>query len=613
MALQKVKISPGVNREGTNLANESGWWACNKIRFRSGYPEKIGGWTSFLRTQTYVGVCRALFNWITQAGTNILAVGTNLKYYMEQGYNLYDITPIRASSTINNNPFATTSGLTLVTVTDTAHGANDGAYVTFSGASAVAGLTLNNEYQLTYVDADTYTITAASAANATTTGGGAAVTAAYQINPGLPYAVAGTGWGAGTWSRGTWGSASAETVTSKMRNWNQDNFGEDLIFCPDDGPIYYWVAQDTSSAINRAVALTSMSGASDVPLMAIDVFVTDDRHVVALGCNPIGSSTQDKMFVRWSDTESAVNWTPTFDNTAGGQKLTSGSTLITHLESKQEVLLWTDSALISMQFTGPPYTFSFKPVATNVSIAGMNACIAASNTVYWMGQDKFYTYTGQVETLPCTLRQYVFGDLNLAQREQVCCGTNEGFNEVWWFYPSANATYNDRYVIYNYLERLWYYGDLARTAWTDSPLRTYPMAAYGGQLYFHENGVDDGSTNPPQAFAANIESADFDLSDGDHVMFIKRLIPDLTFDGSTATSPTAVMTVEVRNFPGGAYSKSTPSNVTRSVEVPVEQFTEQVWIRLRGRQAAFKISSVDVGVQWQLGAPRLDMLPDGRR
>lgn len=613
MTLQKIKLSPGVNREGTNLANESGWWSCDKIRFRSGYPEKVGGWTSFLRTQTYVGVCRALFNWVAQDGTNILAVGTNLKYYMEQGYNLYDITPVRASSTINNNPFATTDTSAVVTVTDTAHGAVDGDYVTFSGASAVAGITIVGEYALTYIDANSYRITHTAPANATTSGGGASVVAAYQINVGLPVDVFGTGWGAGVWSRGTWGSASAETTTSTMRLWSQDNFGEDLVFCPRDSGVYYWAKTIASVSVSRAVALSSLTGASDVPTIASEVFVTDDRHMVALGCNPLGSATQDPMMVRWSDTESAVNWTPDVENTAGGQKLVNGSYLVAHIKTKGEVLLWSDSALISMRYTGAPFTFGFTAIATNISIASPNAAAQASNTVFWMGRDKFYSYTGQVETLPCTLKQYVFGDMNSSQLEQVTSGTNESFNEVWWFYPSSNATYNDRYVIYNYLERIWYYGDLARTAWLDSPLRHFPMAAYGGQLYFHENGTDDGSTNPPQAFTASIESADFDLTDGDHVMFVKRLIPDLSFDGSTATSPVALMTIEVRNYPGSAYSKSTASTITRSVEVPVEQFSEQFWVRLRGRQCAFKISSTALGVQWQLGAPRLDLQQDGRR
>ena len=613
MTLKKVKFTPGVNREGTNLSNESTWWACEKVRFRSGYPEKVGGWTSFLRTQTYAGVCRSLFNWATLVGTNILGIGTHLKFYMEQGYNIYDITPIRATSTINNNPFSTTDTSTTVTVTDTAHGCVDGAYVTFSGASAVAGLTLNNEYQITYVDTDTYRITAASSANATTTGGGAAVSAAYQINPGLPTNVYGTGWGAGVWSRGTWGSASSETTTAQMRLWSQDNYGEDLLFCPRNAPIYYWAQQDLSTALLRAVEISTLPYATNCPVVTTEVFVTDDRHVVALGCNPPSSATQDPMYVRWSDTESAVDWTATVTNTAGGQKLVNGNKLITHLKTKQETLLWSDSALISMQFIGPPYTFGFHPVATNISIVSPQAAISAANTVYWMGQDKFYMYTGQVDTLPCTLKQYVFSNFNYSQMAQVCCGTNEGFNEVWWFYPSANATYNDSYVIYNYLERLWYYGTLARTAWIDSPLRMFPMAAYGGQLFFHENGVDDGSTNPPQAFAASIESADFDIDDGDHTMFIKRLIPDLTFDGSEVTNPVAIMTVSVRNFPGSSFNKVTPNNITRTVEVPVQQFDTQFWIRLRGRQAAFKISSTEIGVQWQLGAPRLDTQPDGRR
>lgn len=612
MALQSVKITPGVNREGTNLANESTWWSSDKVRFRSGYPEKIGGWTSFL-SNTYLGVCRALFNWVSQEGINILAVGTHLKYYMEQGYKLYDITPIRATVTLANNPFTTTAASAEVIVTDVAHGATDSAFVTFSGASAVGGLTLNGEYIISYIDADTYSIVASAPASSTATGGGASVSAEYLINPGLPIAVSGTGWGAGAWSRGTWGSSSLVSITTQMRLWAQDNYGEDLVFCVRDGAIYYWAQTVASVSVARAVELNTLPFASDVPVVASDIFVSDERHVVALGCNPLGTLTQDPMFVRWTDTESAANWTPTSENTAGGQKLVNGSHLIGHLKTKQEVLLWTDSALISMRFTGPPYTYGFTPVATNISIASPNAMIAVSNTVFWMGQDKFYTYTGQVDTLPCTLKGYIFGDLNSAQRQQITCGTNEGFNEVWWFYPSSGSSYNDRYVIYNYLERIWYYGELARTAWVDSPLRAFPMAASGGKLYFHENGVNDGSTNPPQAFSASIETANFDIGDGDHVMFVKRMIPDVTFDGSTAAIPAVSMTVEVRNFPGSVYTKTTASGVSRSTNVPVEVFTEQVWIRLRGRQCAFRISSSMLGVQWQLGAVRLDIIPDGRR
>lgn len=612
MALQKTKFQPGVNREGTNLSNESGWWACDKVRFRSGYPEKIGGWTSFLFA-TYQGVCRALHNWIALDGTDSLAVGTHLKYYIEQGYALYDITPIRLTATLVLNPFATTSGLPTVVVTHTAHGAQTNDFVTYSGAIAVAGLTLNGEYQITKIDANSYSIIAGANANATTVGGGAAVQAAYQITTGLPYAVSGTGWGAGWWGRGVWGSGAAIAIGEDMRLWAQDTFGEDLIFCPRDGAVYYWAKTIAIDTLSRAVPLTSMPGASDVPTVASAVFVSDDRHVVALGCNPIGSATQDPMFVRWSDTEDAVNWTPTSENTAGGQKLVNGSQLIGYLKTKQETLLWSDSALISMQSVGVPYTFGFQPVATNISIMSPQAMAAAGSTVFWMGRDKFYAYTGQVETLPCTLKQYVFGDFNYAQREQVVCGTNEGFNEVWWFYTSSGATYNDRYVIYNYLERIWYYGNLPRTAWLDSPLRAYPMAAQGGILLFHENGVDDGSTNPPQAIEASIESADFDLEDGEHVSFVKRVQPDISFDGSTAAAPAATMTISTRYFAGTSFTKSTGAPVAATAVVPVEHFTEQVWLRLRGRQVAFRISSNALGVQWQLGTPRLDIIPDGRR
>lgn len=614
MPLVPLTFKPGINRENTDYASEGGWYSCDKVRFRSGTPQKIGGWVKY-SPNTFSGVCNALFNWVTLDTKNLLALGTNSKHYVEYGQTYHDITPIRRTVTLGANPFTTTNGSTTVVVTDNTHGAVDGDYVTFSGASGFNGIAagdLNKEFQITYLTANTYSITVASAANANGAGGGAAVQAEYQINIGQSVQTFGDGWGSSTWGRGTWGSGATLVPIAQLRTWTQTTYGEDLIFCPRNSAIYFW---DASGGFNaRAVDLSTISGATDTPTVATSVLFTDDRHLVAFGCNPIGTATQDPLFIRWASQESLTDWNPTETNTAGGYRLTSGNYINSYLKMKQETLVWTDSDLYSMQFTGTPYIFSFQYLARNVSIAGPNAMAAAGDVAYWMGHDKFYMYNGRVQTLRCDLWSYVFRDINKSQLWQVVAGTNEGFNEIMWFYPSSGSNTIDRYAVYNYVEDIWYYGSLVRTVWVDLPLKGYPIAAgLDGYLYYQEFGIDDGSTDPASAINAYIESANMDIGEGDHLMFVRRVIPDVTFTGSTAISPSVTLTLKARNFPGSSYPDSAAATTTRTASAPVEQFTNQVWMRLRGRQMAFRIESSDTGVQWQLGKPRVEAQPDGRR
>lgn len=614
MPLIPIKLKPGVNQESTPYDNKGDWYYCDMTRFKSGTPQKIGGWAKYT-TSTFYGICRTLFNWLTLAGLNLMALGTNLKYYIEQGGALNDITPIRASSTINNNPFATVSGNRTVTVTDTAHGAVDGDFVTYSGATAFNGLStgnLNTEFELTYIDANSYTITVGATPNATSSGGGAAVVAAYQINVGLATEVAGVGWGAGTWGRGTWGSAASVGVAQQMRLWSQDNFGEDLVFNPLNSAIYYWDATGGVSA--RAVNLTSVAGASDVPTVASYVLFTEDRHLMAYGANPLGSAIQDPLFIRWASQESLVDWTPTAINTAGGYRLTSGSMILAAKKTKQENLVWTDSSVYSQQFLGPPDTFGFTFLSRHISLAGPNAIAVADEVFYWMGKDKFYLYNGRVDTLRCDLWRHVFLNINMDQLYQVYAGQNAGYNEITWFYCSLNSTVVDSSVTYNYKEDLWSYGTLSRTAWIDSALRSNPQAtAYDHYMYWQEYGLDDGSTTPASGITAYLESADVDIGNGDKLQFISRIIPDVAFEGSTSGMPQVTMTLKVRDYPGAAYGTPVVSTVTNTLLGTTENYTNQMFVRLRGRQATFKIQSTGVGVTWQLGSTRVATQEDGRR
>lgn len=617
MPLLPLQFKPGINREVTNYVAEGGWYDCDKVRFQYGQPQKIGGWTR-IGAPLFLGVCRSLTNWVTLAGENLLGFGTHLKYYVEVGESVFDITPIRASSTINNNPFSTTSGNPVVRVTDTGHGCIDGDFVTFSGATGgFAGLVaadLNKEFQITLVDGDTYDITLSVTPNATTTGGGAAVVAAYQATTGLSTYVQGTGWGAGSYGRGGWGSGSSIAIGFQLRIWNHGQFGEDLIFGPRGGGLYYWDASTGTGS--RGVALSSLGGASDVPTVHNCLLVSDvSRFVMVFGTNAIGGSTLDPMLVRWSDQESAVNWTPAVTNQAGDQRLSYGSEIITARQSKQEVLVWTDAGLYSAQYQGPPFVWGFQLVGENLSISGPNAVASANNTSYWMGVDKFYTYNGRVQTLPCPLLSYVFDDFNTTQRWQVYAGTNEGYNEVWWHYCSADSDQNDRYVVYNYVEDAWYFGTMARSAWLDTPLRPYPVATNAGSLIYHESGNDDGETinEAAHAFNAYIESADFDIEDGHNFAFVTKVLPDVTFTGSTTATPEVILTLTARNTPGAADNAGADAQtVTRTLAAP-ERFTEQLHVRLRGRHMRIRWESNTLGTKWQVGKPRLDVRKDGRR
>jgi hypothetical protein len=638
MPLKKVLPKPGINRENTRYTNEQGWYVSDKVRFRQGTPEKIGGWVR-QSSYTFLGVCRALFSWVDLSTNLWTAVGTNLKYYVTLGNDYYDITPLRETtiagavtfSAVTVSPFSST-----ITVSDTNHGANVNDFVTFSGVAAgglggnITKAVLEQEYQVaSVVNANSYTITAKSpttglpvTSNASDSGnGGGAVIAAYQINVGsaiatVPSATSSATWGFGTWSSGPWGGGS--NIVLPLRVWSQGNFGEDLIFGYRGGGMYYW---DASLGYNfRATSLEDEVGASDVPTIQNFILISDIyRFVFAFGCNDYGSIVQDPMLIRWSDQEDAINWTPSATTQAGSLPLSRGSEIVTAIQSRQEILVWTDAALYSLQYLGAPEVWGAQLMGDNISIVGENAVAFSNGVAYWMGVDKFYTYNGRVQTLRCDLRQYIFSDINQVQFTQVCAGTNEGFNEIWWFYCSANSNTIDRYVIYNYAEDIWYYGTMARTAWLDSGLLDYPLAAtYSNNLVEHENGIDDNETSTTLPIVATIESAEFDLDDGDRFMFVRRVLPDITFRGSTANSPTGTLTlVPMKNSGSGFNSPESvggDSNaaITRTATAPIEQFTGQVFIRVRGRQLIMKFESTEIGTTWQLGSMRLDMKPDGR-
>ena len=641
MPLTKPQFRPGVNRETTSYTNEGGWFDCDKVRFRFGTPEKIGGWEK-QSSNSFLGTCRALHPFVALSGESYLSVGTHLKYYINEGGAYNDITPIRETTAAGDVTFAATNGSSTITVTDTNHGALENDFVTFSGAVTLGGdITadiLNQEYQITaVVNANTYEIEARAVAdladitidgqytptlvvaNASDTGnGGAAVVGAYQVNTGLDTTVAGTGWGAGTWGRGGWGSAASLTAIGDiLRIWGHDNFGEDLVFNIRDGGIYYWDKSTSSAPFARAVALSDLAGAdATTPTIAKQVLVSDrDRHIIAFGCDPQNDiGVQDPLLIRFSSQESPTTWESLATNTAGDLRIGSGSQIITAVETRQQMLVFTDVSLHAMQYLGPPFTFGISEISTNLTIAGPLAAIAVEDTVFWMGREEFYVYNGQVQKLPCSVRSYVFNDFNSTQAEKVTAGINSSFSEIWWLYPSANSDNIDRYVIYNYQEQVWYYGALARSVWLDRGINQFPIAAsQDGYLYLHEKGLDDGSTTPASPITSYIESSQMDIGDGENFIFMRRLIPDLTFDASTTANPLVDFTLQTRNYPGGVYLQSDTGTVIRSATVPVEQFTNQVNLRLRGRSFAMKIQSNEAGVAWRLGSPRVDIRPDGRR
>jgi len=631
MPLQKLQFKPGINRETTSYTNEGGWFDCEKIRFRSGVPEKIGGWTK-KSSNTFLGTCRSLHSWVDLAGTLRTGVGTHLKYYIDEGGSYHDVTPLRVTTSAGDVTFSATNGSSTITATDSSHGAVAGDFVTISGAATLGGLVtadvLNQEYQIVTVPtANTFTFTAKDTdgdtvtANGSDSGnGGGSVVGAYQINVGLDSTVLGTGWGAGTWSRGTWDSAASLTdIANILRLWTHDNFGEDLIINVRDGGVYYWDTSAYSNAFNRAIALSAVSDADSAPTVAKQILVSDrDRHVIAFGCDPEDDvGTQDPLLIRFSHQETAITWNSTATNTAGSLRLGSGSEIVTAVETRQQVLVFTDVSLHAMQFLGPPFTYGINLISENITIMGPLAAKAVDDYVFWMGLEDFYVFDGRIQKLPCTVKAYVFNDFNLFQKEKVFAALNSSFNEVWWFYPSSDSDTVDRYVVYNYLERAWYYGTMARTAWMDKGINNNPIAAGADNyLYNHENGLDDGSTSPASAITSYVESSQLDIGDGDKYVFIRRLIPDVTFDGSDSDAPSASFTLKTRNFPGGAYDNSDASTVTQSAAATtttVEKFTNQVHVRLRGRSFALRVGSDGAEVQWRLGSPRVDIRPDGRR
>ena len=628
MSLKKLNLRPGVNREKTSYSNEDSWFECDKVRFRQGFAERIGGWTR-ISNNTFLGLCRSLFNWVTLSGANFLGVGTHLKFYISQGGAYYDVTPLRATTSAGDVTFAAVNGSSTLTVTDTAHGALVNDFVTFSGAATLNGnitaAVLNQEYQiLSVINVNSYTLTAKDTSGNTVTAsasdngnGGSSVVGKYQISVGYDIAVPISGWSGGSWGGGTWGTGA--TSAQSLRLWTQASFGEDLVILPRGGGLYYW---DSSAGVSsRAVLVSSLANASDVPTVANTVLVSDvSRFVFCLGANTIGTVIQDPLLVRWSDQESLINWTPAAINQAGSLRLSQGSSIITARQSRQEILIWTDSSLYALQYVGAPIVWSSQLVGQHTSIASQNSVGYANGVSYWMGMDKFYSYDGSIRQLRCDLRRHVFNDINNRQMDQVFAGTVEAFHEVWWFYCSADSTTIDKYVVYNYEQDIWYYGTLTRTAWIDSGLQDFPIAAtYTNNLVEHENGVDDNETTTPTAISANISSAQFDIDDGDRFSFVNRVVPDITFDGSTADNPAATLSLIPFNSSGSGISNPTSQGgsnsggITRSAVAPVEKYTDRLDIRIRARQMSLKIESSGAGVTWQLGSPRIDIRADGRR
>jgi hypothetical protein len=620
MALTKLVFRPGINRETTAYANEGGWWDGNLVRFRAGKPESIGGWTRYSRF-AMLGTGRSLLPLSALDGSSLVGVGTNLKYYVLQGGKPFDVTPIRETTVAGAVTFAATNGSATITVADTAHGAVANDFVTFSGAVSLGGnvtaTILNAEHQITsIINANSYTITLSVTANASDSGnGGASVVGAYQINTGLNTAITGTGWGAGTWSRGTWGSGTPITSAfTQLRIWTQDNFGEDLIISVQDGGIYYW---DKSAGLTtRAVSLSSLPGAQATPTIAKSIIVSErDRHVIAFGCDPEGDpGVQDPLTVRFSDQENPAEWRALPTTTAGELRLGTGSTIVGAIQTKQQIVIFTDASVHAMQYIGDPFTFGIQEVSSATSIMSPNSMVAVGDLVFWMGRNEFYMYDGAVTQVPCDVKEYVFSGMNIDQSLKVYAGHCSSFSEVWWFYPSTNSQENDRYVIYNYDQRVWYYGVMPRTAYADRTILSFPLAVSpDGFVYYQESGLNDGSVSPAVALTPYIESSVIDMGDGDQFMFATRLIPDLTFRNSTNASPTATLTVKARNFPGGAYFASDADPVTKTTSIPVEQFTNELYVRLRGRSMSLKVESNQTNTAWRLGDPRLDLRTDGRK
>ena len=639
MPLSKLQFKPGVNREITAYSNEGGWFDIDNVRFQKGYPEKIGGWQK-RSSNSFLGTCRALHPWVSLDRDQYVGVGTNLKYYIDEGGFYNDVTPLRLTTSAGAVTFAASNGSSELTVSHTNHGAVVNDFVTYSGAASLGGLitanVLNQEYYVTEViDTGSYKIKARAAgtsisdityegqlnpslvaANGSDTGnGGGSVVGAYQINTGLDIGVSGAGWGAGTWGRGPWGSASSDSiVTNTLRLWSHDNFGEDLLMNVRDGGIYYW--DETNTLSTRGVDITTIAGSDSAPTVAKQILVSDrDRHIIAFGCDTEANpGVQDPLAIRFSSQESLTDWASTATNTAGELRLGSGSEIVTALETRQQILVFTDTTLYSMQFLGPPFTFGVNSLSENITIAGPNAAIAVDDNVFWMGRAEFYVYSGAVQRLPCLVRDFVFSDINEEQLDKINAALNTEHSEIWWYYPSANSSEVNRYVVYNYQEQVWYYGSFGRTAWIDRGIFDFPFAANAdGYIYEHEIGFDDGTTNPITPINAFIQSSPMDIGDGEQFMLLRKMIPDVDFRDSSALLPDVNIILDVKNAPDGTYSKTETDTFVKTQAAAVSARTEQLYFRLRGRQMRFKIESEDLGVTWRLGSPRLDIRPDGRR
>jgi len=697
MPFTKIVLKPGVNKENTRYYNKGGWYESQWVRFRQGSPEKIGGWTQY-SPNTFLGVCRSLWNWITLSAQNIIGVGTNLKYYLTVGDVYYDITPIRLTQTLTN-PFTASAGSSTITVSATAHGAIVNDFVTFSGSTGLGGNitagVLNQQYQVTSVpSANSFTFVATATANSTDAAGspgGGTVTAAYQVNTGPAIQTPFTGWGAGNWNYGTWGNG--QVVKNSLQIWNAYNFGQNLIFGPRGGGIYYWTAPTLTTpgvalnttggsvtisyaspavvvsgvtlpnnssiqlgvtggslpsplAINTTYYVVNASGTQfnlattqggspintsnagsgtfyisllvDVPLYQNYLQISDaSNFVLVFGTNALGTNTIDPMLIRWSDQQNPLVWYPDITNQAGDVRLSHGSQIVTAIQTRQEIVVLTDAAVYSLQYLGPPYVWGTQLLGENTTIIGPNAAALASGVVYWMGIDKFYMYSGgTVQTLNCDLRRFVFQNINYSQNQQVYCSTVEGFNEIWWFYVSGSGSQMNAYVVYNYIEHSWYYGTISRTAWLDTTLQNNPIGAtYNGYLCNQESGVDNYETGTPTAIDAYISSSEFDIGDGDHFVFVDRILPDLTFSGSTSNSnPVVTMTLYALTDSGSGVTQTYNNNVAYQAAYNItEEFTGQVYTRIRGRQMILKMESNKTGTTWQLGAPRFNIRQDGRR
>lgn len=605
--LKAFKFKPGYFRDSTNYSNEGGWNDGDKVRFRAEFPEKIGGWKKESRN-TFLGVCRSLNSWYSNSKDHYIGLGTNLKFYIYWGGTFYDVTPIRKTSNLGAAPLKTlTAGDGTIEVTDTAHGAVQGDYVTLSGAAGFDGIAagdINKEHVVASVISSTkYTVVTAGVATVGgVSGGGAAAHAVYQIGVGPADYAPSSGFGASVWGGGGWGLASDLSLTgTQIRLWTQENFGEDLIACPLNGKIYYW--DKTLGVGSRMVELSSMAGASDAPVAALMVGISPlDRHVLAFGANDLTGSSYDPLLVRWSNQEDAANWTPDTTTTAGSYRLSLGSSIISTVQTKQERLIWTDSALYTMRFSGYPYTFSFEVASGHISVASPNSPIQFNDKVFWMGDGNFYVYSGAVDVLPCTVRDYVFSNINFDQRYKIFGGRVTKFGEVWWFYPSKNSAEIDRYVAYSLVENAWHYGSMSRTAWLENVGDVYPYSTGDNNMYIHEHG-EDADGQPMEAY---IESADFDIEDGTKFMFVNRLMPDLEFRGSAPVQDQKVTcTLSMRRSPG-------VDAITTSVVAQAGKETYKN-IRSRGRQASIRIDSNLVGTGWRMGIFRLDIREDGKR